>query len=228
MQPFPGVGSSTFCVVRFLPTCPWLLSIHLCFFEDPTRLNMHQRREKKKLYNQGASRSFFSRCEHPKHHSHPHLSFPNLRPHLPTSFPVPHLAITMTKDEVMLDDKFDDKKFDCQDVEKLDLQEDDDSPIEEVRVTVPSEYQTSFLIISPLLSTRLYFDTPSPQLSTSNLSSSPTLPLVSFIHLLHPPPRSSTSFQQNTHTPSPNHQLANNTMTPHLSFTRYHTCSLAS
>jgi len=94
----------------------------------------------------------------------------------------------MTKDEVMLDDKFDDEKMDCQDVEKLDLQEDDDSPIEEVRVTVPSEYQTSFLMTSPLLSTRLYFDTPSSQLSTLNLLSSPTLPLVSFIHLLYIPP----------------------------------------
>ncbi|KAF9372444.1 hypothetical protein CPB97_001260 [Podila verticillata] len=44
----------------------------------------------------------------------------------------------MTKDEVMLDHKLDDEKIDHQDVEKLELQEEDDSPIEEVRITLPN------------------------------------------------------------------------------------------
>lgn len=57
----------------------------------------------------------------------------------------------MTKDEVMLDNKLDDEKIDHQDVEKLELQEEDDSPIEEVRITVPSEYQTSLLTTPPLI-----------------------------------------------------------------------------
>ncbi|KAF9382291.1 hypothetical protein CPC16_009416, partial [Podila verticillata] len=45
----------------------------------------------------------------------------------------------MAKEEVMLDDKFNDEKFDREDVEQhLELTEEEDSPIEEVRVTVPN------------------------------------------------------------------------------------------
>lgn len=59
----------------------------------------------------------------------------------PPSFaPFSHPAHTMAKEEVMLDDKFNDEKFDCEDVEQhLELTEEEDSPIEEVRVTVPSK-----------------------------------------------------------------------------------------
>jgi hypothetical protein len=45
----------------------------------------------------------------------------------------------MDKEEAIVDDKVDYEKTDHQDVEKqLEMHEEDNSPIEEVRVTVPS------------------------------------------------------------------------------------------
>ncbi|KAG0346501.1 hypothetical protein BG005_000705, partial [Podila minutissima] len=45
----------------------------------------------------------------------------------------------MAKEEAIVDDRFDSEKIDREDVNQpLELQEEDDSPIEEVRVTVPN------------------------------------------------------------------------------------------
>lgn len=84
-------------------------------------------------------RLFPLRCDYPYHHIH-HIQ--SLSPHSPTSFTPPLLTSNiMAKEEAIVDDRFDSEKIDREDVNQpLELQEEDDSPIEEVRVTVPSMY----------------------------------------------------------------------------------------